>query len=703
MKAFENEQKFSPAAQLMAIEVISQLLVSTSPYELGVALTEHLRELTGARTVMVIAHHAETETDELLNVSPARRATLFSPLELNTFCPETSPEALPFYPEELTLNHPLRSQLLRAGIKSMARYPLRVGGELVGMLLLFDLPELERIGETDRIITLLAPPITLALKNSLAFRQIEQQSQKLEQRVEERTAELRKSEEHHRTILQTAMDGIWLVDTQGHFIEVNMTYCRMSGYSMAELLSMSISDIEIEESPEGTAAHIRLVRERGADRFESRQRRKDGTVFDVEVSAQYRSDENGQIVAFIQDITARKRAEEERTKLESQLLQAQKMESVGRLAGGVAHDFNNMLTVIIGRADLALMKLEPSQPLRADLEEIRTAARHSADLTRQLLAFARKQTIVPKNLDLNDAVASTLKMLQRLIGEDIQLSWQPAAKLWPVMADPSQIDQILANLCVNARDAISGVGKIIIETGNSSFDQFYTPQDPDFVPGEYVRLTVGDNGYGMDRETLAHIFEPFFTTKETGKGTGLGLATVYGAVKQNKGFINVYSEPGQGTTFNIYLPRHTVHGATLLEPAAAEAAMGHGEIVLLVEDEPTLLEMTREILEFNNYVVLPANSPFEALRIATEHPGVIHLLMTDVVMPGMNGRDLAEKIRPLRPEMKCLFMSGYTADIIAHNGVLDTGVHFIQKPYTLQALATKVHELLGSDAVHLTA
>lgn len=703
MKRTEGAGQFSPAAQLMAVEIISQLLVSTSPHKLGEALTEHLRELSGAKTVMVLAHRPEPETDELLNVSPLRRAMLFSPAELDNFCYEKSPEELPFLAEELPLNYPLRAQLLRVGIRSTVRYPLRVAGELVGLLLLFDLPGVERIAEIHQIINLLVPPIALALKNALAFRLIEQQSQELEQRVEERTIELRQknadllaSEETHHAILKTAMAGFWLADIQGRLLEVNQTYCRMSGYSAQELLAMNISDLEALESTAETVFHLQTVTAQGEDRFETRQRRKDGSFFDVEVSVQYRSVESGQFVVFLNDITERKRAEEEKTKLQFQLLQAQKMESVGRLAGGVAHDFNNMLTVIIGHADLALRKIDPSQPLRADLEEIRSAASHSADLTRQLLAFARKQTVTPQVLDLNEAVAVTLKMLQRLIGEDIQLTWQPAANLWPVLVDPSQIDQILANLCVNARDAICGVGKMKIETGNIVFDKYYCSHDVDFVPGEYVRLTVADNGCGIAREALAHIFEPFFTTKEVGKGTGLGLATVYGAVKQNNGFVNVYSEPGQGTTFNIYLPRHAVQGVPSRETIVPEAPKGHGECVLLVEDEPTLLEMTRQILEFNDYVVLPVNNPVEALRIAKEHPGVIHLLITDVVMPVMNGRELAEKICSTRPEMKCLFMSGYTADIIAHNGVLDEGLHFIQKPYSLQALATKVHELIGS-------
>lgn len=697
MNISHNLPSISPAAQLMAIEVISELLVSTSPHRLGEALTEHLRELTGARTVMVLAHRPEPEADELLCVSPERRATLFSPAELNNFCHEKTAGELPFFPEVLSAGHPLRALLLRAGIHSMARYPLRAGGELVGLLLLFDLPGVERVAETNYIINLLAAPIALALKNALAFRLIEEQAQELEQRVEERTAELRQSEERHRSILQTAMAGIWLMDSQGRFVEVNDTYCRMSGYSMQELLAMSVSDVESKETVSDTFAHLQNVMERGEDRFESRHHRKDGTVMDVEVSVQYRPTEGGQMVVFVQDISERKRAEEETIKLEAQLQQAQKMESIGRLAGGVAHDFNNMLTVILGHAELGLMHLDPNHPVCTDLREISKTAERSADLTRQLLAFARKQTVAPKVIDLNETVSGMLKMLQRLIGEDMSLTWQPAAALWPVKVDPSQIDQILANLCVNARDAIEDTGRIIIETTNSSIDTEYCTTNLEATPGEYVRLSVSDDGGGMDKETLPHIFEPFYTTKEMGRGTGLGLATVYGIVKQNKGFINIYSEPGQGTTFSIYLPRDAGSKSRQAMAEGGVVAVPRGqETILLVEDEPAILNIAALMLEKQGYTVLKADTIEAAIQLAREHLGGIHLLMTDVIMPEMNGRDLAKNIQSLHPHIKRLFMSGYTADVIAHHGVLDDGVHFIQKPFSLPNMAAKVREVLDS-------
>jgi len=385
----------------------------------------------------------------------------------------------------------------------------------------------------------------------------------------------------------------------------------------------------------------------------------------------------------------------EREQMEAQLLQAQKMEAVGRLAGGVAHDFNNMLNVILGYADLALMKLQPADPIHAHLREILNAGQRSADLTRQLLAFARKQTIAPRVLNLNDTVAGMLKMLMRLIGEDMDLLWKPSANLWPVKMDPAQIDQILANLVVNARDAIKGVGRITIETGRAEFDEAYCAVHAGFAPGRYVLLAVSDDGCGMDKDTLASLFEPFFTTKEVGKGTGLGLATVYGIVKQNGGFINVYSEPGKGTTFRIYLPRDESEQAVAGKAPASAKAFGGTETVLLVEDESALLTLATILLEELGYTVLAAATPNQGLRVAEQYAGKIHLLMTDVVMPEMNGRDLRKLLDVARPGIKCLFMSGYTANAIAHHGVLDEGVHFLQKPFSLQSLAVKLREALS--------
>ncbi len=392
----------------------------------------------------------------------------------------------------------------------------------------------------------------------------------------------------------------------------------------------------------------------------------------------------------------RKEAEAERESYHSQLIQAQKMESVGRLAGGVAHDFNNMLGVIIGHTEILLEKIDPALPIFANLQEIRKAAGRSVDLTRQLLAFARKQSVAPRSLDINTTVEGMLKMLRRMIGEDINLVWMPGKDVWPVKIDPSQIDQILANLCVNSRDAITGVGKVTIETQSVTFDESYCVNNPEFTAGEYVMLAVTDDGCGMSEETLEKVFEPYFTTKDIGKGTGLGLATVYGIVKQNEGFINVFSIPGQGTSFKIYLPRHR-ENAEQSEKVNHAAPNMHGhETLLVVEDEPSILDMVKMILEGLGYDVLTASSPGEAIRVAKEHFSKIHLLITDVVMPEMNGRDLAKELVSHYPEMKLLYMSGYAGDIVSLHGVLVERVNFIQKPFSRQTLATKVREALDN-------
>ncbi|HSR35974.1 MAG TPA: PAS domain S-box protein, partial [Desulfurivibrionaceae bacterium] len=402
----------------------------------------------------------------------------------------------------------------------------------------------------------------------------------------------------------------------------------------------------------------------------------------------------GLMISTVWDVTERKRAEEEKERLQTQLLQAQKMESVGRLAGGVAHDFNNMLHTILGYCDLTLKELTAESPLKENLVEIHTAACRSADLTRQLLAFARKQAATPKIIDLNDTVGGMLKMLQRLIGENIDLAWMPGHDLWRVKIDPSQLDQILANLAVNARDAIADTGKITIATDNIALDDSLCAKHPECAPGEYVLLSVNDTGCGMDHATLEQIFEPFFTTKEMGKGTGLGLATVYGIVRQNNGLLTVESSPGNGTTFRIYLPRVAAEPAESLPSTVTAAPLGGTETVLLVEDEEAILKLGKTILIRSGYTVLATNSADEALRLAQEHPGPIHLLITDVVMPEMNGRELARQLSANRPDLACLYMSGYTADIIARHGVLEEGMHFLQKPFSVHEFATAVRQAL---------
>jgi ABC-type amino acid transport substrate-binding protein/signal transduction histidine kinase len=405
----------------------------------------------------------------------------------------------------------------------------------------------------------------------------------------------------------------------------------------------------------------------------------------------------------------RREEEAKRESLEARLRQAQKMESVGRLAGGVAHDFNNMIMGVMGYAELCRESIAPDHPAREWLDEITREVERSANLTRQLLAFARKQTIAPHVLDLNDAVGNMLKMLRRLIGENIDLTWQPGAELWPVKLDPGQVDQILANLCVNARDAIvlpalpgtpprqtGGTGKVTIETGNVSIDKEYCAEHIEASPGEFVVLAVSDNGCGMGRETLDNIFEPFFTTKGIGEGTGLGLATVHGIVKQNEGFVNVYSEPGNGTTFRIYLPRVAEAAANRKQAPETAAPLRGTETILLVEDEKSIRVTLGLFLKDLGYTVLSTDSPAAALGLAAEQADGIDLLLTDVVMPGMSGRELAERLAPDHPAMKVFYMSGYTANVIAHRGILEEGVHFVSKPVSRDVLAAKVREVLGA-------
>ncbi|MCX5875063.1 MAG: PAS domain S-box protein, partial [Deltaproteobacteria bacterium] len=491
-------------------------------------------------------------------------------------------------------------------------------------------------------------------------------------------------------------EGIVMTDAQGIIQFVNPAFKRMTGYRGNEVVGQNPRILKSGEQDGHFYRNLWDTISAGknwAGRIVNK--RKDGTLYTEETTISPVRDASGRIVNYVavqRDIT-------EQLRLAAQFQQAQKMEAIGLLAGGVAHDYNNMLTVILGYAELALRKVDQDQDpsVHADLEEIIKAAKRSTDITRQLLTFARKQSIVPVVFDLNQAVESTLKMLSRLIGEDIDLVWVPQAGLGPVKMDPGQIDQILANLCVNARDAIADVGKVTIETGNAVFDEAYCADHPGFVVGEYVLLAVSDDGCGMDKATLDKIFEPFFTSKEVGQGTGLGLSMVYGIVKQNSGFINAYSEPGKGTTFRVYLPRYMGQVVDPLQKKGAESPLSHGETVLVVEDEPALLKMSKMMLEKLGYRVLTAGTPGEAIGLAEEFAGQIHLLLTDVVMPGMNGRDLAERLQALCPNMKIVFMSGYTANVIACRGVLDEGVNFLEKPFSMNNLAVKVAETLDGN------
>ncbi len=507
---------------------------------------------------------------------------------------------------------------------------------------------------------------------------------------------LEESENRYRTLVMQSADCLILHDLDGNIIDINECAIKTYEYGREELQSMNISqlDPDYDDRASDGAFYESLIPGQPVS-FEARQITKSGREFPVEVRLSI-VDMGGKyyIQGLCRDISERRRAENEQRKLQEQLQQAIKMESVGRLAGGVAHDFNNMLNVILGYSDMALHTITPADRFYDEFNEIREAAKRSADLTKQLLAFARKQTVTPQILDLNQAIKKILKMLIRLIGENIELDWQPKENIGHVFIDPAQIDQILTNLVVNARDAISQTGRIIIETDETELNEYYCKHHLGFIPGNYATFSVTDNGKGMSKETKAHIFEPFYTTKPTGQGTGLGLSTVYGIVKQNKGFVNVYSEPGEGTTFKIYLPKHKQDKGQQKANHSAEKLKPGNETILIVEDEEAILNLAVRMLKSLGYHVLSASRPSDAMRIAKEYSGHIDLLLTDVIMPEMNGRDLASRLLTVYPEIKLIFMSGYTANIITYEGKLETDMHFIQKPFSIRQISAKLREIL---------
>ncbi|MBN1968660.1 MAG: PAS domain S-box protein [Candidatus Delongbacteria bacterium] len=624
---------------------------------------------------------------------------------------------------------------------------------------------------------------------------------------------LKESEEKFRSYLRNAPYGIFVVDKLGNFIEVNPKATTITGYSIDELIGMSIGDLLPDESKEFGFKHFSQVKNTGYAFGESKYRTKDGSIRWWSIAAQKVSDElylgftediterkqieqelkdseerfkalhnasfggitihdkgviidcnhglseitgysfdeligmngllliseksrdmvlqnilngyeepyeaigvrkngeeyflrlegrnipyKGRIVRTVEfrDINIEKQNEKEKENLQMQLIQSQKLESIGRLAGGVAHDFNNMLSVILSCAELGLLKYNDEQLVRKRFEEIKKAALRSSEITKQLLSFARKQIISPVVVNLNDSITKFLSILDRLIGEDIEITCLPYDKLWKIKIDPTQIDQILTNLCVNSRDAIEDIGQITIETNNEIIDDSYCLNNQGFSPGEYVVLSFSDNGSGMDKDTKDKIFEPFFTTKEQGKGTGLGLPMIYGIVKQNNGFINVYSEVGVGTTFKIYFPKIDDIENRQEQLEDIVDVKGGKETILIVEDEELILDLATQMLEDYGYKILSSTSPFEAIKIVKNYDGKIDLLISDVKMPEMNGRDLAKKIMEKVPDLKLLFMSGYTENVIAKHGVLEDGFNFIQKPFSFKNLAEKVHHILNS-------
>lgn len=507
--------------------------------------------------------------------------------------------------------------------------------------------------------------------------------------------DLRQSELRYREIFENTSDSIMITEVteDGHLrlLDYNPACGKTVWFDHGLKIGNNLDEFFSDEAiPEFEQQYFTCFGNRMPIRFEQKiNTAKDQQVLEIQLIPI--NDAAGNIYRMVvigRDIT-KKRV------LEARLRQAQRMEAIGQLVGGIAHDFSNMLGVIVIRAQMALSMTNSSQATYQSLQEILKAAERSGSLIRQLLGFARKQAVVPLVLDVNETIEGSLRMLRRVIGENITLSWQPGRNLWPVRIDPAQMDQILTNLCVNARDAITGSGTICIGTDMKTFDRSRTIDHPEAIPGEYVVIIVTDNGQGMDQDTLDRIFEPFFTTKAVGKGTGLGLSTVYGIIRQNNGFIEVSSIPGQGTGFRIYLPRHWAEIGHVPKTEAIIPDIRGNETILLVEDEPAFLQTTRDMLETLGYRVITAPAGEDAVRTAARISSTpIHLMLTDVVMPGMNGRELSHHIAAFHPETRCLFMSGYPNDIISRHGILDPGIHFIQKPFSAQSLALKLREVL---------
>lgn len=579
-------------------------------------------------------------------------------------------------------------------------FPVLVCGQTLA-LVFAPLPAFWRAYSSLALSVAAVSGVLLTLMGALLAWSVIRRRLELEDLLRRRTAALQDRETYLATLLDILGDGVFVTTyPERRIVYVNRAGAAIFGRQPEELVGQATKILYYstqEHQRYGDLLAAALARGDNQTRSEIQFRHRDGSLVWGEAQTVFlrQEQESLLLISVVRDITGRKKMEEEREQLQQQLFQAQKMEAVGRLASGIAHDFNNFLSLILGQMELLLLDLPSGSPWRQPCELILEAGQRAANLTRQLLIFTRQQPATPEVVDLNEVIAGQLKLLSHFLSENIALSWRPAPGLWPVRIDPQQLQQVLSNLLINARDAITGTGEVAIETANVRLDEEYCRIHFGVSPGAYVLLTVSDTGCGMDKETLSRIFEPFFTTKPAGQGTGLGLATVYGIVRQWGGQILVYSEVGQGTTFKIYLP------AVIGKPSAAAAGsviypQAGQETILVVEDDPQLLQVTQQLLEHLGYRVLVAAEPQQALELARNYPGEIQLLLTDVIMPGLNGRELYERLVAERPRLKVLYTSGYAENVISRDGILLAEAAFLPKPFSLPRLAAKIREVLSS-------
>jgi two-component system, cell cycle sensor histidine kinase and response regulator CckA len=583
-------------------------------------------------------------------------------------------------PENLAYE-PWRRLAASGGYRSAAGFPLIIEGEVVGAVGIASAEQDAFDSEEVRLLSELVDDLAYGIRT---LRERDRQAMTQE--------ELRHTSELLSAVFHASPVALLVLDPQGGVQMWNRSAERIFGWTAAEVLNQPLPIVPAEKAEEHLDIRRRVLSGEAVNGIDLERRRKDGSSINVRLFTAPSRDASGRVTAIMSvlaDMTEYKR-------LEEQFLQSQKLESVGRLAGGVAHDFNNLLTVINGYGELVYSALAADDPVRDQVLEIRKAGERAASLTQQLLAFSRRQVLRPKVLDLNNLVTESGNFLRRLIGEHIQLVTRLGPSVSHVLADENQIHQVLMNLVVNARDAMPDGGRLIIETANAVLDEHDASSHRGMKPGRYVLLAVTDTGAGMSEETMSHLFEPFFTTKSLGLGTGLGLSTVYGIVKQSGGSIWVSSEPGKGTCFKIYLPRFVEEGEIDLPQSPLAKASRGTETILVVEDQPDVRALVRRVLEIAGYTVLEASGPHDAMLRSGAYTGPIDLLLTDVAMPGMTGRDLAGILQPSRPKLKVLYMSGYADNVIVHRGVLDPDVNYLQKPFTPELLACRVREMLDS-------